>query len=89
MASVDACLEPWQASAQRPDPIDLLEQQNTNRLPWLIAERHRRMAQSPFAWFRGSAAVMAHDLGSRPNSGLTVQLCGDALSFSKAAGKYS
>lgn len=78
MASVDACLEPWQASAQRPDPIDLLEQQNTNRLPWLIAERHRRMAQSPFAWFRGSAAVMARDLGSMPNSGLTVQLCGDA-----------
>ncbi|MBW0166790.1 MAG: DUF2252 domain-containing protein [Vulcanococcus sp.] len=78
MASVEACLDTWQASAQRPDPIDLLELQNANRLPWLIAERHRRMAKSPFAWFRGTAAVMARDLGSRPNSGLSVQLCGDA-----------
>ncbi|MBD1194395.1 DUF2252 domain-containing protein [Vulcanococcus sp. Clear-D1] len=78
MASVEACLETWQACAERPDPIDLLEQQNANRLPWLIAERHRRMAKSPFAWFRGTAAVMARDLGSMPNSGLTVQLCGDA-----------
>jgi len=78
MASVEACLDTWQASAQRPDPIDLLEQQNANRLPWLIAERHRRMAKSPFAWFRGTAAVMARDLSSMPNSGLSVQLCGDA-----------
>ena len=78
MASVEACLDTWQASAQRPDPIDLLELQNANRLPWLIAERHRRMAKSPFAWFRGTAAVMARDLGSMPNSGLSVQLCGDA-----------
>jgi uncharacterized protein (DUF2252 family) len=78
MASVEACLGTWQACTERPDPIDLLEQQNANRLPWLIAERHRRMAKSPFAWFRGTAAVMARDLGSMPNSGLTVQLCGDA-----------
>jgi uncharacterized protein (DUF2252 family) len=62
----------------RADPIALLEQQNRKRLPWLIAERHRRMAQSAFAWFRGSAAVMARDLGSQPHSGLMVQLCGDA-----------
>jgi len=78
MASVDAALEIWQASSERRDPIDVLERQNANRLPWLIAERHRRMAKSPFAWFRGTAAVMAQDLGSRPNSGLNVQLCGDA-----------
>ena len=78
MAGIDALLECWGASDQRPDPIALLEQQNSQRLPWLIAERHRRMAQSPFAWFRGSAAVMARDLGSRPHSGQLVQLCGDA-----------
>ena len=71
-------LEPWQAPADRFDPIALLEQQNHTRLPWLIAERHRRMAQSPFAWFRGTAAVMAADLGRVPHSGLMVQLCGDA-----------
>lgn len=78
MASIETCLQIWQPCADRVDPIDLIEHQNANRLPWLIAERHRRMAKSPFAWFRGTAAVMARDLGSRPNSGLMVQLCGDA-----------
>ncbi len=71
-------LEPWQSPTDRFDPIAVQEQQNENRLPWLIAERHRRMAQSPFAWFRGTAAVMAADLGAVPHSGLMVQLCGDA-----------
>lgn len=36
------------------------------------------MAQSPFAFLRGSAVVMAHDLASTPRTGLRVQLCGDA-----------
>jgi uncharacterized protein (DUF2252 family) len=36
------------------------------------------MAESPFAFFRGSAVVMASDLGRRSHSGLMVQLCGDA-----------
>jgi len=36
------------------------------------------MAQSSFAYFRGSAAVMAADLASTPQSGLRVQACGDA-----------
>ncbi|MCU1464956.1 MAG: hypothetical protein JWM72_884 [Actinomycetia bacterium] len=36
------------------------------------------MSPSPFAFFRGAAAVMAADLAPGPRSGLTVQLCGDA-----------
>ncbi len=36
------------------------------------------MLASPFAFFRGAAAVMAHDLGPTANSGLSVQLSGDA-----------
>jgi uncharacterized protein (DUF2252 family) len=36
------------------------------------------MAASPWNFYRGAAAVMAADLASRPDSGLTVQLCGDA-----------
>ncbi|MFZ9945665.1 MAG: DUF2252 family protein [Vulcanococcus sp.] len=78
MLQPDGWLEPWQASPDRVAPIALLEQQNQTRLSWLIAERHRRMAQSPFAWFRGSAAVMAADLGAVPHIGVMVQLCGDA-----------
>ena len=63
---------------ERPDPLDLLEQQEAQRLPWLLPVRHSRMAESPFAFFRGAAVVMAADLGRRPHSGLIVQLCGDA-----------
>jgi uncharacterized protein (DUF2252 family) len=36
------------------------------------------MAASPFAFYRGAAAVMAGDLAGTPDSGLHVQLCGDA-----------
>ena len=32
----------------------------------------------PMEFYRGAAAVMACDLESRPNSGIEVQLCGDA-----------
>lgn len=78
MSESEAWLEPWWESTDRPDPIELLELQNTSRLSWLIPERHRRMAESPFAWFRGSAAVMARDLAAAPHSGRLVQLCGDA-----------
>jgi uncharacterized protein (DUF2252 family) len=64
--------------SQRPDPVALLIQQETQRLPWLVPVRHSRMAQSPLAFYRGSAAVMASDLSRQPHSGLIVQLCGDA-----------
>ncbi len=52
--------------------------QNAVRAPDLVPIRHGRMAASPWNYYRGAAAVMAADLASRPNSGLTVQLCGDA-----------
>lgn len=35
------------------------------------------MLANPFAFLRGSAAVMAHDLASTPVSGIRVQACGD------------
>ncbi len=47
-------------------------------LPRLLALRWQRMAVSPFAYFRGAAAVMAADLRERPHTGLTAQICGDA-----------
>ena len=48
------------------------------RLPDLVPLRHGRMAASPWNFYRGAAAVMATDLATSPNSGLQVQLCGDA-----------
>jgi uncharacterized protein (DUF2252 family) len=62
----------------RPDPVALLERQAATRVPELVPIRHGRMLASPFAFFRGSALVMATDLAEAPRTGLTVQLCGDA-----------
>jgi hypothetical protein len=62
----------------RPDPLELLIRQEEQRLPWLVPVRHSRMAQNPFAFFRGAATVMASDLARQTHSGLMVQLCGDA-----------
>jgi uncharacterized protein (DUF2252 family) len=36
------------------------------------------MLSSPFAFFRGAAALMASDLADGPRTGLHTQLCGDA-----------
>jgi uncharacterized protein (DUF2252 family) len=59
------------------DPLALLIASNADRLPELIPVRHSRMLESPFAFFRGSAALQAHDLTHTPHSGIRVQACGD------------
>lgn len=56
----------------------ILVAQEQTRVPELVPIRHGRMAQSPFAFYRGAAAVMAADLATAPSTGLAVQLCGDA-----------
>jgi uncharacterized protein (DUF2252 family) len=68
----------WQPAADRPDPVTLLEQQARTRVPELVPLRYGRMLVSPFTFFRGAAAIMAADLAATPQSGVTVQLCGDA-----------
>jgi uncharacterized protein (DUF2252 family) len=60
------------------DPVALLEAQAVTRVPELVPIRYGRMLASPFAFFRGAPALMAHDLASVPRTGLTAQLCGDA-----------
>src|SRR5262249_16510248 len=59
------------------DPVKILESQNRMRIRELVPVRMGRMAQSAFAFFRGAAAVMAHDLATTPITGITVQACGD------------
>ena len=68
----------FEPSAERADPISLLEDQATTRVPELVPIRYGRMLVSPFTFYRGAAMIMAHDLASTPRSGLTVQCCGDA-----------
>ena len=60
------------------DAVDLVVGQETDRLPDLLPIRHGRMVASPFAFYRGTAIVMAYDLASGPRTSLTTQLCGDA-----------
>lgn len=68
----------YRPAPDRPDPITLLEQQETSRVQDLLPLRHERMGASAFTFYRGTAVIMAADLGALPDSGLTVQLCGDA-----------
>lgn len=68
----------WKPPKDRRDPVDLLVESNEGRLPDLVPIRFGRMLQSPFAFYRGSAAIMAADLASTPVSGPRVQACGDA-----------
>ncbi|MDP1748438.1 MAG: DUF2252 domain-containing protein [Reyranella sp.] len=68
----------WKAPKDRQDIVDLLNESNRGRMEDLIPIRFGRMMQSPFTFYRGSAAVMAADLASTPASGIRTQLCGDA-----------
>jgi uncharacterized protein (DUF2252 family) len=68
----------WEPAADRPDPVALLEEQAANREQSLVPIRYGRMAVSPFTFYRGAAYVMASDLAGSPDSGIRVQLCGDA-----------
>jgi uncharacterized protein (DUF2252 family) len=68
----------WKPPMGRLDPIKVLEIQAESRIPELVPVRHGRMAASPFAFFRGSAAIMAMDLAMTPVTGIRVQTCGDA-----------
>ncbi|MFH8448627.1 DUF2252 domain-containing protein [Streptomyces fungicidicus] len=68
----------FESAPGRPDPVDVLERQSATRLPELVPIRYGRMLEAPFRFYRGAAAIMAADLGPLPDTGLTVQLCGDA-----------
>jgi uncharacterized protein (DUF2252 family) len=68
----------WEPGPGRPDPVALLEEQSADRLPELVPIRYERMSASPFAFYRGAACVMAADLAGTPQTGIRVQLCGDA-----------
>jgi uncharacterized protein (DUF2252 family) len=59
------------------DVVALIEASNKGRLKNLVPIRHGRMVQSPFAFFRGTALIQAHDLMGTPTSGINVHACGD------------
>src|SRR5262245_22964042 len=68
----------YEKRADRPDPVEILERQSTTRVRKLVPVRYGRMLANPFAFLRGSAAVMASDLSRLPTCGTRVAACGDS-----------
>jgi len=68
----------WRPSKQRPDPVGLVEEAHEGRLDDLIPVRVGRMVASPYAFLRGSAALMAQDFATHPRTGVEPVICGDA-----------
>ncbi|MEV4944424.1 DUF2252 domain-containing protein [Streptomyces sp. NPDC053755] len=64
--------------AGRPDALRAVEESSRDRVPELAPIRVGRMAAGPFAFLRGSAGLMAHDLVGSPVTGIAAQICGDA-----------
>ena len=67
----------WKPAENRRDPIAILIESSVGRIETLLPIRYGRMMESPFAFFRGAAAIMATDLAHTAVSGINLQLCGD------------
>ena len=67
----------WKELEGRRSPIDILRRLDAGRMKGLVPIRYGRMLQSPFAFYRGGAGVMASDLSRIPHTGLSVHACGD------------
>lgn len=65
-------------TSERRDALTLVRNQEEGRVAERLPLRYERMSANPFAYLRGAAAVMASDLSLKPNTGISVQLCGDA-----------
>ena len=68
----------WRPAEDRPDPVEVVQQAHRGRLPWLVPVRVGRMLASPYAFLRGSAALMAADFAPLPRTGVEPVICGDA-----------
>ena len=64
-------------SPERPDPVAMLHESDVRRDAELLPLKYERMSASPFAFYRGFAAIQAYDLAQGPRTSVTTQLCGD------------
>ncbi|MGI9529330.1 MAG: DUF2252 domain-containing protein [Acidimicrobiia bacterium] len=60
------------------DPVKVLTDQDEGRIPSLVPERHARMGENPFSFYRAGAKLMATDLSGTPTTDIVTQLSGDA-----------
>src|SRR5262249_42003808 len=63
--------------APRRGPIPIPPEPEADPLQSRVPLRPPRMAESPFAYYRGTPAVMAFDLSTTPRTDLLVQASGD------------
>ena len=68
----------YDAGRRRKNPVQILRAQDDARVQDLVPIRYGRMSASAFAFYRGSAAIMAYDLSSQPWTPGRTQICGDA-----------
>ena len=68
----------WVPPDHRPDPVQQVIAAHEDRLDWLIPVRIGRMIASPYAFLRGTAAIMARDFAALPATGIAPVICGDA-----------
>ena len=68
----------WSPPKRRRRVVDMLRGAEEGRVQNLLPIKYGRMSMSPFAFFRGSAPIMAADLAALPRTGYHVQICGDA-----------
>jgi hypothetical protein len=59
------------------NPMQIIMDGSIGRIESLLPIRYGRMMESPFAFYRGSAGVMAADLANTSSTGLNIQICGD------------
>ena len=67
----------FEIASDRTDPVKVIKKSSEGRLEHLIPIRYGRMAKSAFAFYRGTASLMAMDLAQTPTSNIRVQACGD------------
>lgn len=67
----------WKPPANRHNPVELLIESSKGRMEELLPIRYGRMMGSPFAFYRGAAAIMAYDLSHTPSTGLVLLADGD------------
>lgn len=68
----------WEVRPGRSEAVDLIFQQDADRLSFLVPERHRRHGGLAVRLLSRRGLPMAADLSTLPTTGLLVQACGDA-----------
>ena len=63
----------WKVRADRPDPVQLINESHQGRLDWLIPVRIGRMTATPYGFLRGSAIVMAEDVARLPATAIAIR----------------